>query len=259
MHPILLRLGPLTLYTYGAALALAFLATLGLASRAARGPLHGLMPMREDALVDWGCWTMIGGLLGGRLLYVMEHWTLYLAHPEEIVAVWHGGLVWYGGLLGGLAAHAIFCARRRYPALAATDQIIPFVAVGHAIGRVGCFANGCCYGLPTTAWFGVRFPGHPAPVIPTQLLEVAGLLILAAILRRLQTPAVLRRHGRLFGAYLIGYGVLRWVLERWRAEQPLVWGGMTLPQLMSVVLFMVGMWLSFRMTVTKWLRQWLSG
>ena len=247
MHPILLTLGPVTVYTYGVAMALAFLVTLWLAARATRGPLRGLVPMTEAALIDWGCWTMLGGLLGGRLLYVMENWAFYRSQPEEILAVWHGGLVWYGGLFGGLAAQAIFFARRRYECLAATDQIIPFAVLGHAIGRLGCFANGCCYGVPTTAWYGVRFPGHPIPLVPTQLMESAGLLGLFVILQRLQTPAVLRRPGRLFGSYLIGYAILRWVIERWRGDQAIIRWGMTLPQLMSVVLFIVG--------VTLWLRR----
>ena len=95
-------------------------------------------------------------------------------------------------------------------------------------------------------WFAVQFPGHPAPVVPTQLLESASLIALYLGLRNLQTPATLRHPGRLFGTYLIGYGAIRWILEFWRADQPLVWGGWTLHQVVSVALALVGLGLVLR-------------
>ena len=100
MHPILFVLGPITIYTYGVALALAFVISLALAMRASRTRLKGRVPLSDSALLDWGCWVMAGGVLGGRLWYVALNWELYHTQPLEIVALWHGGLVWYGGLAG---------------------------------------------------------------------------------------------------------------------------------------------------------------
>lgn len=240
MHPILFALGPLTIYTYGVALALAFAVSMALATRASRTRLKGVVPLSDAALLDWGCWVMVGGVLGGRLWYVALNWDIYRTQPLEIAALWHGGLVWYGGLAGGLLAQALFASRRKLSFLRITDQVIPAVALGHAVGRLGCFANGCCYGRPTTSWWGVVFPGHATAVVPTQLLESFGLAVLALILHVTQRPAMLARPGRLFGLYLVGYGLLRWTIEYWRGDQPAMWHGLTLAQLISMALMIAG-------------------
>jgi len=242
MHPILFTLGPITIYTYGVALALAFAVSMMLTTCASRARLKGIVLLDEAALLDWGCWVMAGGVLGGRLWYVLLNWEAYRAQPLEVVALWHGGLVWYGGLAGGLLAQALFVARRKLSFLRVTDQVIPAVALGHAMGRLGCFANGCCYGLPTAAWWGVRFPGHPTAVVPTQLLESLGLVALAVTLWMAQRPATLARPGRVFGLYLVGYGLLRAVIENWRGDQPAIWSGLTLAQLISLGLVLLGLW-----------------
>ena len=246
MYPELFRIGFVSIHSYGAALALALFLTVGLARHVTRRSLHGLVPMDETALVDWAMWTMLGGIVGGRLLYVLLNWDVYAARPWEIPALWHGGLVWYGGFAGGVAATWLYLKRRGHALWRGLDQIIPFVALGHAVGRIGCFANGCCYGIPTSAWFGVQLPGFPSPVVPTQLIESMSLVVLYVMLRRFQIPPILRRPGALFSLYLVGYGLIRWTVEFWRADQPIVWAGLTLHQLISVVLVVAGVWLSVR-------------
>ncbi|MBI4353843.1 MAG: prolipoprotein diacylglyceryl transferase [Candidatus Omnitrophica bacterium] len=245
MHPILFTLGPITIYSYGVAMALAFLIAMTLAAHDARTSLKGLVPLHDATLLDWGAFVMIGGVVGGRLLYVLLNWDSYRTSPLEIFALWHGGLVWYGGLAGGILAQALFAARRHLSFLRITDQVAPVVALGHAIGRLGCFANGCCYGKPTTAWWGVVFPDHLDAVIPTQVIESVGLMILFLVLRMLQGKIGdtnnLQRPGRLFGWYLVGYGLLRAGIESWRGDQPTVWAGMTLAQLISLGLVMTGL------------------
>ncbi|MBI3319438.1 MAG: prolipoprotein diacylglyceryl transferase, partial [Candidatus Omnitrophica bacterium] len=195
MHPHLLRIGPWSISSYGAMLAVAFLLVVGLLRHATTHVLRGHVPLTEAAVMDWAVWAVMGGILGGRLLYVVLNWEMYRLEPSEIVALWHGGLIWYGGLAGGVLGTAIYLRTHHHPFLRGMDQVIPFIPLGHAIGRIGCFLNGCCYGKPTTAWFGVQFPGHPGPVVPTQLIESAGLVVLFAILWTLQTPARLRRPG----------------------------------------------------------------
>jgi len=239
MWPELCRLGPVTLHTYGAVMALAFVLVVGLARHAARAP-HAGLPLDAAAVTDWAVWAMGGGILGGRLLYVLLNPRPYLEHPLEVFALWHGGLIWYGGLAGGAAATWWWVRRRRCGFLRAADQLVPFIALGHAVGRLGCFANGCCSGLPTTAWWGVTFPGSTQPVVPTQLLESAALALLYVALRALQRPAVLRDPGRIFGAYLAGYGFLRWTIEWWRTNER-VWSGWTVSQCLSAVLITVGL------------------
>ena len=239
MHPELCRLGPFAIHTYGVALAAAFLLALTLARQAVRHDLKGLVPMDEPALADWAVWAMGGGILGGRVFYVVLNWDVYAAHPLEIVALWHGGLVWHGGLAGGVIATWGYLRRRGLGFRRGVDQVIPCVVLGHAVGRLGCFANGCCAGLPTHAWWGVQFPGTVERVVPTQLLESASLVILYLLLRAAQRPAILRAPGRLFGIYLVGYGLIRWTVECWRAN-PHLWGGWTLYQFISVGLVLLG-------------------
>lgn len=268
MWPELCRVGPVTLHTYGAMMALAFVLAIALARRAARSAARGTssparivpaqsaarqarqrLPMDGAAVTDWAVWAMCGGIVGGRLLYVLLNAREYLAHPLEIVALWHGGLIWYGGLAGGAAATWWWLRRRGSGFLPVADQLIPFVALGHAVGRIGCFANGCCGGVPTTAWWGVTFPASTEPVVPTQLLESAALALLYVLLRALQRPAMLQAPGRIFGAYLTGYGLIRWVVEGWRTNEQ-VWFGWTLSQILSVALITAGLMLLLRQTVS---------
>jgi phosphatidylglycerol:prolipoprotein diacylglycerol transferase len=97
--------------------------------------------------------------------------------------------------------------------------------------------NGCCYGKLTDAWYGVVFPGQPDPVVPTQLIEAAGLFLLYGVLRRASThPAIVSRPGRLLGTYLIAYAGLRFAMEFLRGDQAVFWAGLTLQQLISLLL-----------------------
>ena len=246
MHPILLRVGPFTLYSYGAMLVVAFLTSTWLAGRAARQLPSKLRAINAEQLVDFFCVALLGGILGGRLLYVALHWAYFAQAPLELLAIWHGGLVWYGGFVGGFLGGWLYARRHRLVFLRVLDQGIPFLVLGHAMGRVGCFLNGCCYGKPTDAWCGVIFPGQTVALLPTQLFETVGLLILYVVLRRLQQPSLLRSPGRVFGVYLVSYGVLRFVLEWFRGDQVSSWMGLTLQQLISVVVSIVGLMLLLR-------------
>jgi phosphatidylglycerol:prolipoprotein diacylglycerol transferase len=241
MHPVLIQLGPVTLYSYGAALVAAFSLVVWLAGRAVRKMPAKSRPLSPEQAVDFTCYALLGGILGGRIVYGVLTWPAFLEHPLEFFAIWHGGLVWYGGFLGGALAGVFYTRANRLPALRVMDHFIPYVALGHAIGRIGCFLNGCCYGRPSDAWCAVEFPGHGVSVLPTQLFEAAGLFILFIALRRLQRPRVLARPGWLLGLYLCGYGLLRFVIEAFRGDQVPFLAGLTLQQVISLGLFVLGL------------------
>lgn len=240
MYPILFRLGPLTLYSYGAMLVVALLAVIRFSTQAARRLPEELRAISPEQLVDYCSLALLGGLLGARLFYIALYWPWFVQAPQNILAIWQGGLVWYGGLFGGMCAAWLYVRAKRLDFWRVMDQFVPFLALGHAIGRIGCFLNGCCYGKPTDAWWGVTFRELSEPVLPAQLFEAAGLFALYWLLRALQQPSVLQRRGRLSGLYFVCYATLRFCLEFLRGDQSTWWMGLTLQQLISIGLFLFG-------------------
>ena len=242
MHPILFKFGPVTLYTYGAMLVVAFTVALWVARRIHRRLPDYLRPLTPDQVADLCCLALLGGIAGARAFFVVLHWDFFSAEPRYIPALWQGGLVWYGGMIGSLLAAWIYARLHRVCFLPLLDLFAPVIAIGHAIGRVGCFLNGCCYGEITHAWYGVCLAGEPHKLIPVQLIEAIGLVFLYIALRALQRPNVLRRHpGRVFGCYMAGYAVLRFKLERYRGDQLPIWEALTLQQIVSIAVLLAGL------------------
>ena len=239
MHPVLWSWGPVTLYTYGVMLAIAVLVAIQLAMHRAAGA-H----LPPDRIVDLCLITLLGGIVGARAVYVAQQWPLYAEAPLEILRLDHGGLVYYGGLFGGTVAALLAIARWRWPLWATLDLLVPSVALAQGIGRLGCFFNGCCYGVPTTLPWGVRFPGEMVARHPTQLYESAALILLTGALlwrgRRAVAP------GTQLAWYLIGYGAWRFLVECLRGDNPPVAGGLTFSQVVSIPLVMLGVWLLWR-------------
>jgi phosphatidylglycerol:prolipoprotein diacylglycerol transferase len=237
MRPTLLRLGALQVRSYGVMLVLAFAVGTLWAMREARR--RGLAPER---MLDVGLAALVGGLIGGRALYViLDPYTTW----REFPLVWHGGLSFHGALIGGIIAVAIYALLSRTCLTLILDTGAPGVALGYAVGRIGCFLNGCCYGAPTSLPWGVCFlspttgrltpPSHPA-----QLYASAGSLIVFALLVLLRPRA--RIGGQLFIAYLGLYGVMRFVVELWRRgyTAELLWGPLTQAQVASIAMMVIG-------------------
>jgi phosphatidylglycerol:prolipoprotein diacylglycerol transferase len=214
-------IGPLTLHTYGVLLAIAFLAGLWVANRQAKKA--GLDPTR---ITDMAVYVLIGGLIGAKLLLLVVEWPYYSRNPGELFTLVQSGGVFYGGLLGALPVAWWYAKRYGLPRWPTADVLAPGVAIGQAIGRLGCFAAGCCYGRPTSVPWAVTFRdlyttrtvGTPldVPLHPTQLYESAATLaIFGALLwlaRRKQF------HGQVALAYLFLYAVARFVIEFYRGD-----------------------------------------
>src|SRR4029077_2882507 len=124
--------------------------------------------------------------------------------------------VWYGGLFGAIFFGMLYARWRKWPILVLCDFFAPVAALAHGIGRIGCFFNGCCYGLRTDSIFGVRFPGEPYANLPTQLYEAAGLFFISGFLFYFSSKP--RRTGRVFLVYILFYAVLRFFLEFLRGD-----------------------------------------
>ncbi len=214
MHPIFFHLGPLTLYAYGALVALGFLVgSIWVARRAQRAGED------VDTYLQSIFWIIIAGFTGARLLYVIYYPDAYLADPLRMVLD-RGGLVWYGGLVSAVLASLVFVKIKRLSLPKFADILSAPAAIGLAIGRVGCFMTGCCYGKPTHLPWAVQFPPghetHPLHVHPTQLYESLGLLVLIILLqwayKHSKTP------GLTACLFFVGYGILRFLIEYLRGD-----------------------------------------
>ncbi|MCG8431347.1 MAG: prolipoprotein diacylglyceryl transferase [Candidatus Omnitrophica bacterium] len=232
MYPEICRIGPLTVYSYGLMLVVAFLSAGFLAAR--RAAVEGIDP---DAVYSLTFYALLAGIAGARIFFVLGHLSFYLEAPREIFQLQRGGLSWFGGLLGGLGAAVWYLRRRRLGIMRTSDCIIPFVALAHAIGRIGCFLNGCCAGRESV--FGLYFPVHQAVLVPVQLYASLFLVAIFVLLRIVQERP--HREGDVFFAYLLCYGILRFFLEFWRSGHAVVFAGLTLFQLLSTGLVVIAL------------------
>lgn len=218
MLPVLLNIGPITIHTYGLLVGIGFL----LAFFAARLEFRRRR-LSEAALDRLAFYLMIGGILGARILYfAVDGFATLRADPLSFFRIWEGGLVFYGGALAGIAI-LIVCARRMGVSfLTLSDAFAAPLLLGQAIGRLGCFAAGCCYGRPTGSFVGVTFTDSRAlaplyeKLHPTQLYEFAGDLILFALVTAVSKRS--RRPGSATCLYLAGYGAFRFALEFVRGD-----------------------------------------
>jgi len=170
-----------------------------------------------------GILMVLCGIVGAKVLYIINDWSTYSAHPADIfsISTLQAGGVFSGGLLAAFFAAAWYVRRHHLPVLGTCDAFSPGLALGHAIGRLGCFAAGCCYGKPTAHFWGVTFhnplafeiAGTPlnVPLEPTQLfeaaVELANFIFLMWLLKRRKFD------GQIFGAFLFLYGIARFFLE----------------------------------------------
>ena len=219
MHPILLHLGPLTIHTYGALYALGIFTAVALSEY-----LYRRDGGEPEAIIDLALPVVIGTLIGARALFIIVEHEYYLRNPVEIIMVWKGGLVFYGGLMGGAIAFIITARVKKLELWHLADTVAPGVALGHALGRLGCFFAGSCYGRATDVPWAVIYsdPNSLArdiigvPVHPTQLYSAAFLTLLSAILVFIGIRSTFK--GQVIATYGILYGTFRFFIEFLRGD-----------------------------------------
>jgi phosphatidylglycerol:prolipoprotein diacylglycerol transferase len=228
MHPELAHLGPITFHSFGLLVALAFGA--GLSWTYWRAKAKGLTDAKGsgDPLLILFMAIMLAGILGARLTYLVFYPDKFWADPIGVLFA-SGGLVWYGGVIAVLATIGVFCKLQRWSFWTFMDAFGPAVALGQAIGRIGCFLAGCCYGSPcpvheaTSVWHAVAVqypPGHithPAWVYPTPLFESLLMLALCAVLIGVESRQ--KFAGQLGLLMIAGYALVRFVLEYIRGDR----------------------------------------
>lgn len=228
MLPVICKIGPLSIYSYGLMLVIAFFLGTFLAARYAK--TRGV-----DAELIWNFSFVctISGIIGARIFYVVENFSYYASRPLEIFILPHGGLSWFGGLILGGVCGTVYLKKKKAPFLLILDIMAPFVALAQSIGRIGCFLNGCCFGKESV--WGVYSPILEKTLIPTQLYASAALLAIFVVLRILSTKKL--PAGSILYAYLFLYSIKRFLIEFWRSDNPIVFAGLTLFQLLSIAVF----------------------
>ncbi len=233
-----ISIGPVTIHMYGLMIALGFLSAYYLCVR--RSKKFGLS---EDIL--WGILVcaMVGGLAGTRLLYYIVELPAIIKNPS-ILWDFKNGYVVYGGIIGGVLVSFFYCRKKKVSFLKYFDLVMPSVALAQGLGRLGCFFAGCCYGRETDAWYGItfrnsKFAPNGVTLVPTQLISSAGDFLICGLL--LFYASKRPRDGRVASAYLMLYGVGRFVVEFWRNDYRGSIGWMSTSQLISVVVVAAGL------------------
>ena len=271
MHPIAFYLGSQPVRWYGVMMALGFFCGLWTATRRAR-----LANVHADIIADVTLWLMIGSIIGARFVYVTTYWQQMFANQpfREVFMVQHGGLVYYGGLIGAALTGFGYLLWKKQPVWKIADILAPSIALGSVFGRIGCLMNGCCYGYKCELPWAIHFPADHetagAAVHPTQIYDALLNLVLYLALawwfrrawktrmedwgwkieegKRVKAPSSILHpssslaDGKIFAAYLMGYAVFRSIAEHFRGDYPTdhIHAGLTSAQVVSIGIFAAG-------------------
>jgi phosphatidylglycerol:prolipoprotein diacylglycerol transferase len=217
MHPILFHIGSFKLYTYGLFVALGFMTAMWVSQKNAAP--HGIP---AQTISDIFFVILVSAILGARVLYVGINFEEYTTNWLDIFKIWNGGLVFFGGFLGAIAASLVYFKKKNFKVWKTADILSPGIALGHAVGRIGCFFAGCCYGKACDLPFAIKFtnPESLAPLgvylHPTQIYSVFSNLFLFFILLFVQKKK--RFDGMVFLSYIMLYSLFRFVIEFFRGD-----------------------------------------
>ena len=255
MFPKLIQIGNFYIPTYG------FLVTtgvvLGLFLSIRLAAKAGFSKEEREQITNLIIYTVIGGVLGSKLLLVIVELQYYAAHPIELIQVFRSGGVFYGGLLGGLFTAVWLFRKYKLPFYRVTDVVAPHIALGHAIGRLGCFSAGCCYGkacsLPIAVEFHSEFAhsvvGVPlnTPIYPTQLMSSIALFIIFLVLRFYFWPRK-KFQGQMIWLYVLIYSAFRFGIEFFRGDfdRGFLFSVISTSQFISTVLFLTAAVMLYR-------------
>ncbi len=212
MHPELFHIGKITIYTYAFLIALGTLVAALYTKWRAKKEL-GIMELSNNFFYL----IFVAGFVGGKLFYYLERPKYFFSNPELMLHNFSGGFVFYGSFITIIPVIIWYLKKHKIPVLPMLDILAITTLIVHAIGRLGCFFGGCCYGKPTGTITGVIFPStNGTPVHPTQLFEITALLIIIGILLYIKKKQQFK--GQLFILYLILYAVARNILELFRGD-----------------------------------------
>ena len=205
MYPELFTIFGITVYSYGLLVAIGFFAGMTYITKYSDN-----IPVKKDQMYDFLFYLIVVSIIGARLLYVLVNIDSFIQHPLDIIKVWQGGLVFYGGFIAAVLYALIYCKYKKINIKRLADVFAPALALGHSFGRIGCLLSGCCYGKETHCLISVNNR------YSTQIFEAAGNLIIFFILHKLYKKS--HKDGHIFLLYLIFYSVLRFSIEFFRGD-----------------------------------------
>ncbi len=237
MHRILFQFGSLTLYSYGFFVAMGFLVSTFLILRESEKAGFSRNDIFDAVIV-----VLISGLIGARLLFVMINWEYYSQNLSRVLMFYEGGLAFQGGAFFAILAGIVFAWKKKLSFFKGADLIAPYILLGHAVGRIGCFFNGCCYGRPICNGLGVTYPGEAVMRIPVQLYSSFIMLLMFLLLVQIKEKKPF--DGFTFAMYLVLYSYHRFFMDFFRGDRLVsFFEFQTLSQSISIFMFFSGVFL----------------
>ncbi|MEW6680091.1 MAG: prolipoprotein diacylglyceryl transferase [bacterium] len=238
MYPFLFKIGSQNIYTKEFLLFLAFVIGIFLAVK--RGRRFGISP---KILIKLGILLFLASVIGGRLLYVFQNLDWYIAHPSEILFS-KSGFTFYGGFLLSFIISILYLQKKRLSFLLLADIFAPSLALSEAIGRMGCFFGGCCYGKPTSLPWGISFPEGSLPhqhfgslpLHPTQLYLALASFFIFLVIRRIKPDK-----GKGFFLYLTLHSIFRFIIEFVRGDTPYIFLNLNFSQITAFFIGLIGL------------------
>jgi phosphatidylglycerol:prolipoprotein diacylglycerol transferase len=250
MHPILFTIGKITIYSYGFFYALALFTSVTYLSNQIKKSKEKIFS--QDEFYSLCVYIIIFEVMGARLFFILANSQDFIANPLDVFKLWEGGLVYYGGLIAASIFLLVYVRIKKISILKLGDFFLPALALGHAIGRIGCFFAGCCYGKETNVPWSVVFSDKNSSAIigvhlhPTQLYEVFGNFLIFIFLHFYLKKDP--QKGQVTAAYFILYAILRFIVEFFRndPDRGSQYFGLSISQIVSICLFIIGVFIVWK-------------
>jgi phosphatidylglycerol:prolipoprotein diacylglycerol transferase len=250
MHPIIFSIGKLTIFSYGLFVGLAFFTAITYLSNQIKKSKEKILS--QDELYSLFIYIIVSGIIGARLLFVLSNPQDFVLDPISVFKLWEGGLTYYGGFISATVFVLAYVRIKKIPILNLSDFFAPALALGHAIGRIGCFFAGCCYGKETHVPWSVVFRDKNSLAVigvhlhPTQLYEAFGNFLIFIFLHFYSKKNP--KKGWITATYFISYAILRFGVEFFRGDpdRGLQYFGLSISQIISIFLFIIGVFIYAR-------------
>ena len=252
MHPILFKIGNFSINTYGLFVAIGFLAGILVAKYFAKK--EGI---KVEVIYDLVFFVLIWGIIGARIFFVIQYYNFYIHHPVEIFKVWKGGLVFYGGLIGGVISSLIYIKRYNLNKWIIGDIFLVSLPLGQFFGRLGCLSAGCCYGKPCNLPWAIVFKNRDSlaplniPLHPTELYHAICNLGIFIFLFMLYNSNKKKFNGQIVVYYGMLYSFCRFIVEFFRGDDRGHILNLSIPQFFSVIIFFISLFFYFKLKSTE--------